>query len=147
MYTSLFNMTDVFNSRKRSAVMAAIRSKGNLSTELRLVSLLRANKIFGWRRHQHLPGKPDFLFSKHRLAIFVDGCFWHGCARCRTIPVGNRSFWLKKITQNRKRDNSITKVLKASGWTVLRLWEHELRNGQRAITRIQRAIRRAESRG
>jgi len=68
-------MADVFSKRKRSQVMAAIRSKGNKDTELKLASILRAHGIKGWRRHQPLVGKPDFIFLKQRLAVFVDGCF------------------------------------------------------------------------
>ena len=83
-------MADVFSKRKRSQVMAAIRSKGNKDTELKLAAILRAHGIKGWRRHRPLPGKPDFIFPKHRLAVFVDGCFWHGCRwHCR-MPQDNR---------------------------------------------------------
>jgi DNA mismatch endonuclease, patch repair protein len=59
--------------------MAAVRSRGNKDTELKLIAILRGYHIKGWRRHQPLPGKPDFLFRRYRLAVFVDGCFWHGC--------------------------------------------------------------------
>ena len=77
-------VTDVFTKKKRSQVMAAIRSKGNKATELKLTSILRAAGITGWRRHQPIPGHPDFIFRRGRLAIFVDGCFWHGCRwHCR----------------------------------------------------------------
>ena len=71
-------MADVFTKKKRSAVMAAIRSHGNKDTELKLISIFRGHGIKGWRRHQPLPGKPDFVFRRERLAVFVDGCFWHG---------------------------------------------------------------------
>ena len=81
-------MTDVFSKKKRSQVMAAIRSKGNKTTELRLASILRAHGISGWRRHQPLFGKPDFVFRRERLAVFVDGCFWHGCPQA--LPNASR---------------------------------------------------------
>ncbi len=77
----LQSMADVFSKSKRSKVMAAIRSKGNKDTELRLAFILRAYGIKGWRRHYPLPGKPDFVFPKQRLAVFVDGCFWHSCPK------------------------------------------------------------------
>ena len=76
--SALETMTDVFSKKQRSQVMAAIRSKGNKTTELRLASILRAHGIKGWRRDQPLFGKPDFVFRRERLAVFVDGCFWHG---------------------------------------------------------------------
>jgi DNA mismatch endonuclease Vsr len=77
-------MADVFNKTKRSRVMAAIKSTGNKDTELKLIAIFRANGIAGWRRNQKLPGKPDFVFRRERLAVFVDGCFWHGCRwHCR----------------------------------------------------------------
>jgi len=72
--------------------MAAIRSDGNKDTELKLASILRAQKIKGRRRHFHLPGKPDFIFLKQRLAVFVDGCFWHGCPEHRRNPGFNRRY-------------------------------------------------------
>src|SRR6266851_5032021 len=137
-------MTDVFDARKRSKVMSAIRSKGNLSTELKLLTLFRANKIVGWRRHYRLFGNPDFAFPGSDLAIFVDGCFWHGCIRCRTIPVSNRPFWRRKIAKNQLRDKTVGKALRARGWTVLRVWEHELKKGNGALNRIRRALAEAE---
>jgi DNA mismatch endonuclease (patch repair protein) len=137
------DMTDVFDQQKRSAVMAAIRSTGNLSTELRLVSLLRRERIAGWRRHQYLAGRPDFVFTHQRVAIFVDGCFWHGCD-CRSIPVTRRNFWRNKIQQNRKRDKLVSRQLRAKKWTVLRFWEHELVFERHVIGRIRRALAKME---
>jgi DNA mismatch endonuclease (patch repair protein) len=97
-------MADVLSKRKRSQVMAAVRSTGNKGTELRLASILRAHRIKGWRRHRPLPGTPDFLFPKQRLALFVDGCFWHGCRwHCR-MPRDNRRYWQNKISRDTKRD-------------------------------------------
>jgi len=72
-------MADVFSKTKRSAVMAAIRSRGNKDTEMKLAAITRTHGITGWRRHLPLPGRPDFAFRKERVAVFVDGCFWHGC--------------------------------------------------------------------
>jgi len=84
--------------------MAAIRSHGNKDTELKLVSILRAARITGWRRHQPLPGRPDFIFRRQRLAVFVDGCFWHGCPRHCRMPRGNREYWQRKIAGNVARE-------------------------------------------
>lgn len=84
--------SDVFTKAKRSEVMALIRGKGNKGTELAMVKLFRANGIIGWRRHCPITGKPHFAFPKHKLAVFVDGCFWHGCPKHASEPKGNRRF-------------------------------------------------------
>jgi DNA mismatch endonuclease (patch repair protein) len=105
-------MADVFSKKKRSEVMAAIRSKGNRGTEMKLVALLRANRITGWRRHLEIPGRPDFVFRRERVALFVDGCFWHGCrAHCRR-PKSRAAFWRKKIARNQARDRKVTRLLR-----------------------------------
>lgn len=82
-------MTDIWNKEKRSEVMSRIRSQGNKVTELRLISIFREARITGWRRKQPLLGKPDFVFRQQRLAVFVDGCFWHGCPKCYRRPSSN----------------------------------------------------------
>lgn len=121
--------------------MSAVKSRGNESTELSFVRLLRANKISGWRRHLAIFGKPDFVFRKQKIAVFIDGCFWHGCKKCRTIPKQNRVFWSDKIERNIKRDKLVTKELRKSDWTVLRFWEHQLKkNPQTVISRLRRIL-------
>jgi len=85
-------MADVFAKKKRSEVMSHIRSRGNKDTELALAKLFRRHKITCWQRNQKIFGKPDFIFRRERLAVFVDGCFWHGCPKHGTQPTGNRSF-------------------------------------------------------
>lgn len=119
-------MSDVFTKSKRSEVMSRIRGKGNKDTELALMNLFRTQGITGWRRHQPVFGKPDFVFPKLRLAIFVDGCFWHACPLHGTKPKSNVAFWQQKLTINQERDRVVTRRLKKAGWRVLRLWEHEL---------------------
>lgn len=119
-------MTDWLTREQRSRNMASIRSKGNKTTEECFVKLLRANRIFGWRRHQKLPGRPDFIFKKKRLAVFIDGCFWHGCPRCYRLPEDNRPYWKEKVVSNRHRDRRNARQLRAGGWKVVRIWEHEL---------------------
>ncbi len=110
----------------RSALMARIRSSGNRSTELRLIALFRTHGIKGWRRSSRLFGRPDFVFPKARLAIFVDGEFWHGHpAKCR-MPSTNRPYWEAKIARNRTRDRVVNAHLRGLGWRVLRIWEHRL---------------------
>ena len=85
-------MADVFSKAKRSEVMSRIRSRGNKDTEVALALLMRASGITGWRRGQKLFGKPDFAWHPPRLALFVDGCFWHGCARHCRVPKTRRDF-------------------------------------------------------
>jgi len=116
--------------------MAAISSTGNKTTELRLAAILRAHGITGWRRHQPLPGKPDFVFRRERLAIFVDGCFWHGCRWHLRMPQDNRSYWQRKIARNIQRDRETNRLLKRAGWRVLRVWEHALRSSDAVARRI-----------
>ena len=209
-------MPDIFTPAKRSEVMSRIRSTGNAATELRLVALLRAAGITGWRRHVPLPlglvpaprsssasssdssspghrspksaggpghrsskraggrglrssqseggsakGKakvpasssaaprlrrlrvrPDFIFRAQRVAVFVDGCFWHGCPRHGTRPRQNRKFWDEKIARNRERDRLVTRRLRQRGWTVLRLWECALspKRHPATLARLRRAL-------
>ncbi len=132
---------DIFTPAKRSAVMSAVRAKGNKSTELRLVEIFRAHKITGWRLHTKTFGSPDIVFPRLKLAVFVDGCFWHGCPEHGTLPKTNAEFWETKITRNRDRDREVTGGLKKRGWRVLRLWEHELRKKREklVVARLRRA--------
>ena len=119
-------MPDIFTKAKRSAVMSKIRGRGNKNTELALINLLRKHRINGWRRNQKVFGKPDFLFRQNRLALFVDGCFWHSCPQHCKIPVGNHAFWKKKFAANKARDRRVNRELRKLGWRVIRIWEHDL---------------------
>jgi len=123
--------------------MARIRSTGNTTTELRLAELMRKAGIAGWRRHYPLLGKPDFAFPKSRLAVFVDGCFWHGHACGRNLrPRRNEKAWQEKICGNRRRDQRIVRALRAEGWWVVRLWECVLaKRPELCIDRIVKALR------
>lgn len=123
-------MTDVFTEQERSRIMRTVRARGNASTELKAVRLFRKHKITGWRRHLPLVGKPDFAFPKQRLAVFLDGCFWHG-HNCRNLtPSQNSDYWQAKIKRNMERDVRVTKELQAKGWRVLRVWECELKGNE-----------------
>ena len=119
-------MPDVFTKAKRSQVMSRIRGRGNKETEIALANLLRAQKISGWRRHTAVFGKPDFCFPKQRVAVFVDGCFWHGCPKHSNMPANNRAFWKRKLAANATRDKLVKRTLRQLGWRVLRIWEHDL---------------------
>ena len=134
-------MTDIFSKRKRSELMSKVRSRGNKDTELALAKLFRCHHITGWRRHLALPGKPDFAFSKQKVAIFVDGCFWHGCPKCYTRPKTNRKFWDKKREENMARDRRVTRQLRSRGWKVIRIWEHSLQKSPHTcLNRICQAL-------
>lgn len=119
-------MADVFTKAKRSEVMSKIRGKGNKATEIALAKLFRANGITGWRRHYPITGRPDFAFPKQKLAVFVDGCFWHGCPKHSVEPKGNRDFWIKKLAANKARDRRVNRLLRSQGWKVQRIWEHQI---------------------
>src|SRR6266568_1915865 len=128
----------------RSELMARIKSTGNKTTELRLLRLLVANGITGWRRRYQLFGRPDFVFPEKRVVVFVDGCFWHGHPNLCRLPASNKIYWVNKIPGNKRRDCEVTAFLKRSGWTVLRIWEHELNqlNQARLLRRLLRCLAR-----
>jgi DNA mismatch endonuclease (patch repair protein) len=158
-YTKSLLMPDVFTKRKRSEVMSRIRGRGNRDTELALARLLRAHGITGWRRNQPLLGKPDFLFPKARMAVFVDGCFWHGCPKhskparwlrkssMKSLPPSakakrtGRTFWKQKLAANIARDRVVNRELRKLGWRVIRIWEHELsKSPERCVRQIHHAL-------
>ena len=135
-------MADVFSRRKRSEIMSRVRGKGNRATELAFVAILRKFRIKGWRRNADIFGSPDIIFPKHHLAIFVDGCFWHGCARHKSQPATNREFWRQKLDGNKIRDRLVCRTLKKQGWCVLRVWQHDLsrKKEKRLVRRITKTL-------
>jgi DNA mismatch endonuclease, patch repair protein len=122
--------------------MSRIRGALNKDTELRLIAIFRANGISGWRRRHALAGKPDFVFPREKLVVFVDGCFWHGCPAHATWPKQNADFWRTKILGNRRRDRAVNRLLKQAGWRVIRIWEHALtkKHEARTVSRLRRMI-------
>lgn len=131
-----------FGGLVRSELMGRIRARSNASTELRMLALLRDAKLTGWRRHPSLPGRPDFAWPKEHVALFVDGCFWHGhdCGRNLT-PHSNAASWRRKIQGNRRRDARVARDLRASGWTVVRVWECRIKRAPATCTaRVRRAV-------
>jgi DNA mismatch endonuclease (patch repair protein) len=85
--------------------------------------------------------KPDFVFRQVRLAVFVDGCFWHGCPKHATKPANNRAFWKKKLAGNKTRDRVVNRILRRAGWRVIRIWECEFRNAKRILKRIEKHLK------
>lgn len=122
--------------------MASVKSSGNQSTEVRFAKLLRSHGLAGWRRNQRLLGNPDFVYRRERVAIFVDGCFWHGCPKCYSPPAANAEFWKQKLAYNRARDRRLRRELRTLGWRVLSVWEHSLHDEKAVATRIGRALAR-----
>ncbi|NQU41933.1 DNA mismatch endonuclease Vsr [bacterium] len=134
---------DNVSPRRRSEIMAKVKSHGNRSTEARMAQVLKKAGLVGWRRKYSISGKPDFVFPRARIALFVDGCFWHGCPRDCRIPQSNRDYWVMKIDRNRKRDRTIGRELRARGWTVVRVWEHEFPDSatlKAKLTRIRKSL-------
>jgi DNA mismatch endonuclease (patch repair protein) len=130
---------------KRSRSMAAVKSKDNSTTERLLRMALVRSGISGWITQVKLPGRPDIYFPKQRIAIFLDGCFWHGCSRCGHIPKTNTLFWATKIRRNRERDQKNTELLRRQGILVIRAWEHCLQ-GHDGLGQLLTQIREAASR-
>jgi DNA mismatch endonuclease (patch repair protein) len=131
-----------FGGLSRSVLMSRIRGKRNVSTELKLVSLLRAKRMHGWRRNSSLLGKPDFVFLNQKLAVFVDGCFWHGHGCGRNFkPKRNAALWRQKIKGNQRRDRRVARTLRSAGWRVIRIWECALaKHPGICIRRVQREL-------
>lgn len=150
-------VADVLDVKNRSDLMSRIRGKGNKSTELALVAAFRKAGIKGWRRHlvirltltarcgtlaEHrasaLVVKPDFVFRRERVAVFVDGCFWHRCPHHSRLPGNNRKFWAQKLSRNVERDRLANRELRKAGWRVVRVWEHDLARDTEATAALMR---------
>lgn len=135
---------DKVSRATRSRNMSRIRSRGNLTTEKRFRAFLVRSGISGWQlQGTLLPGCPDFIFPRQRIAVFVDGCFWHGCPRCGHRPKSNHRYWFNKLTRNRKQDIKVSCEIRKHGWDVIRIWEHEIRQDpSHAISRVQSLLRK-----
>ncbi|WP_106303641.1 very short patch repair endonuclease [Paraburkholderia sp. BL18I3N2] len=159
-------MVDIYNAQQRSRIMALIRGRGNKSTEATFVAILRAAALTGWRRHLEISLKavhgqpvrqaqgirqgrrrpttirPDFVFRAAKLAVFLDGCFWHRCPMHYKAPTSNERYWREKINANVARDRRVDAALKSAGWRVLHLWEHELRAPPVVLRKLRRRLPR-----
>lgn len=140
-------MPDVLTPEQRRRCMAAIRSSGNCATEIAMIGVFRKLRITGWRRGQVLTLsdadqihriRPDFLFRARRVAVFVDGEFWHGHPRLCRIPQTRRDWWLAKIEGNKRRDRFQNRLLRRNGWRVVRVWQTEI-----ATSACKQKLRRA----
>lgn len=118
--------------------MARISSRGNETTELLMGRMLSAAGIRGYRKHWKVTGRPDFAWPGAKVAVFVDGCFWHGCP-CKTLPRSRPEFWRNKIETNKRRDRRVSRVLRREGWTVIRIRECAMGRPS-VLARIARAL-------
>lgn len=134
---------DKISKGRRSYNMSRIRSR-DTRIELALRRALWARELRGYRVHPSgLPGKPDVVFTRWRVAVFVDGCFWHACEECFVAPSSNTSYWRPKIERNVERDREVDTTLAQAGWTVVRVWEHEIeRDLSGAVDAIAAALGR-----
>jgi DNA mismatch endonuclease (patch repair protein) len=132
-------MRDVLSREQRAYCMSRIR-RTNTQPELLLRRALWAGDL-RYRLRSDLPGHPDLHFPRARVAVFVDGCFWHGCPAHQVMPHTHRRFWRKKLQDNRSRDRRVNRELRFRGWTVLRFWEHVIGTDLAgAVERVQMAV-------
>ncbi|WP_373324387.1 very short patch repair endonuclease [Tepidiforma flava] len=119
-------MVDRVNRAKRSEIMSRVRSKQCSSTELSVIADLTSSGLQFVLNPRDITGKPDIVIPSLKFAIFLDGCFWHGCdLHCR-MPKTNSDYWKTKIATNKLRDSLVTTVLMINGWRVWRIWEHDI---------------------
>lgn len=131
---------DKVNSTTRSHVMSTVHSK-NTKLEQTLITLLESAGLTGFICHvQELPGKPDIVYMEVRVAVFLDSCFWHGCSEHLRMPSSNEAYWQKKIENNIKRDVHVSADLCQMGWSVVRVWEHDLKNSADVIERVKHVL-------
>ena len=129
-------MADILTIKQRSFNMSRIRNK-DTSIELKLRKSLYANGVRGYRLHYKITGKPDFVFVGKKVAVFIDGCFWHKCSKCFVRPKTRKKFWDEKIAINVKRDRRANRLLKKDNWIVIRFWEHDVNNRtDKVVSRI-----------
>ena len=117
-------MTDVHTKKQRSYNMSKIKA-AETKAELKLKKFF---KVLGFSyQPKNIYGKPDFIHRKEKIAVFIDGCFWHKCPKHYQDPKTNRKFWKNKINKNTERDKQVVKKLKKDRWRVLRIWEHDIK--------------------
>lgn len=131
---------DILTKKQRSYCMSQIRGK-NTKPEILLRKMLWAIGKRGYRKHVSLPGRPDIYYPRYKVAIFYDGCFWHGCPKCKLAPNSNKDFWQNKIIDNQERDRRNRLKLKREGITIIRIWGHEFtRNPEICLKKILNKI-------
>jgi len=128
---------DKVSKSLRSKIMSQVRSSNNKSTEIKFkMAMVRAG-LKHWRVQPKMLFSPDFIFEQERVAVFIDGCFWHGCPMCKKCPSSNTEYWTAKISRNKARDKKASAELKKDNWKVVRFWEHEIKsNIDRCVGKI-----------
>lgn len=137
-------MADIWSKEKRSAVMANIR--GVTAPERHIRAVLAQRGIKGFQLETKILGiKPDIVFADKKIAVFIDGCFWHGCPRCYVQPKTHTVYWSNKVKMNIRRDHRQRHNLRQAGWHVIRIWECRLeQNPIKQVNRILRLLKRDE---
>lgn len=137
---------DKVSKQIRSEIMRKVRSTNNKSTEIKFKEVMIQSGLKGWKIHLKMKFSPDFVFENEKIAIFIDGCFWHGCPVCKKIPSSNKDYWLKKFERNTERDKKATQELTEEGWIVLRFWEHEIKkNIDNCLFILKEALKKCAS--
>jgi len=136
-------MADNLTPEDRRKTMQAVKSK-KTKLERTLFAMLAGMRLTGWRQNvTDITGKPDVVFSREKIAIFVDGCFWHGCPLCqRKMPQTNQQYWKTKISRNIEIAKSHAIQLYSNGWKIIRIWEHDM-NSKASRQKINIKIRQA----
>jgi DNA mismatch endonuclease (patch repair protein) len=120
---------DFLTKEQRSRLMSRIRSVSKMELRARGIAERRAGcRLVHGTRKSKLPGSPDYYSKKNKVAVFVHGCYWHGCPRHYREPKSNVEFWRKKIARNRERDEKVRTAYEGLGWRVIVVWEHSVKN-------------------
>lgn len=127
-------MVDVHTRKQRSYNMSRIKGRDTKPELILRKELWRLG--YRYRIKNSLKGKPDLVFHSKKVAIFIDGCFWHKCPDHYKAPKSNMEFWDDKISANVIRDKEVTEMLESEGWTVIRIWEHQVKQELRATLDI-----------
>lgn len=129
---------DVLSKEARSELMGRIKSRGTKPEEV-LLRALRASGLSPSKKPETIDGSPDAAFKRARVAVFVDGCYWHGCPQHARIPQGpSAPYWRAKLGGNVARDKDVRAALEDDGWLVIRIWEHDLRSSANAAEQAER---------
>lgn len=134
---------DTISKEKRSETMRAVKNKNS-----KIEILLRKEIWFKGIRYRKNPkgffGKPDLLNKTRKIVFFIDSCFWHGCKKHCRMPSANQKYWKNKIERNQERDKEVSKFYKQKNWKVIRIWEHDIKDGKNLKKIIQRITNNLE---
>lgn len=120
-----WKMADKVSAKVRSEIMSSIKSSGTKLENLLTHDLWK--KGFRFRKNvKELIGKPDIAIKKYKIVVFIDSCFWHGCQKHCRMPSSNETYWSNKIRRNKLRDKNVNEYYKKIGWSILRIWEHDI---------------------